>query len=1547
MMLESFSVPELVFVTLMDREASLRLKGVLVDLQAQRATVAVGATPRLTGMSEEDVHTAAGTSFVFVQISRGAISKLRPEGWANPTIHKINPWPESLYQVLTTYNNLEGEVTAASSNEMIGSLPPAPRGIAASAPRGAMMPQAPPGTAAGSRALSSTDALLTNAAQRFGLAPGSESEAEEEDEGGEPPAKVQVGSLLHPLPPGGLMQDAEGLGRPRRRPVAVDIEGLLANGGIEAKDVAYLKVLQSLLRPVRDPLPYEAEDEDSLEPGLVDDVSRRRGTRAFADLEQIAYEVKFRGAALCKEFEHEERELVGARPGMPWTLQDGRKARHWGKHQGLERAGAMSLEVYMTLASVRNPSPAIVQAKAQLIQNYRSLHQASMDGGSWEQAWLLTGLPEPLMRKRWAAKPPSVHCGGLSESPKRAKQADGFAWLERQSYACRAGRAARRVPECGGGRPKQKPQEQKERVSRVENIKGGASARSFPNVSSSSEFCRDFRNKPLPADTLASVPHPNYSKPVHAAHPFNNNSKIFNSGFRNMLVMGLSSFDPPALHGLLPRSGSSFCRFWNFLCHRVPLTPGTPGGRPPLCSSAPARLLPCELPFPEVFGLFRLRRAPSRRGSRFSLSLSSMMWTNALFALYSWHAIGSWDVSRGAPPAYRTAPKWHEVCRRSAERLAEDVMRFYRASGDQPLAGGRLRVATALQEAVRTPYNATPASGSGAERIELAALDLPSCAGQVALTDLLLPWQREAYLSPHLILDEGERDHLPRPCSRLNRADENEFTTRVLESGLAGIMPDSELLQHKGQPVVGEFFAVPKPPKVLSSGELQRRQRLIFDRRPQNACEGRLNWVCLPHAVLFRKMIIPRGMVARGCGKDLRSFYFSLRHDRSWWSRNAAGPVLKRRFLQRHKHRYAGKRPFDPFARHRLVLRVTGMGDQNAVDLASAAHINVLRERSLLPASEALAFNAPVPRGLQWSGVYIDDWLLVRLIKRGRAKVRDLDSIRSEAVSAAYAEVGLPEEKEKSFDHELEFRAWGAELKGGLGTLGAPLASRFHLFQITLSILTFGRITKHILQQLLGIFASVLVFRRECFSSFHHMYYYLDGLPQAGWVDIPTFIADELRAVCLQLPICQTNLRAEPSTRVLATDATITHAGACEATVSPSLATNLYRIAEARGAHVRLDMSQQDLRELELQQRSDTTDHLCQALDWKSIASYRFRVGGHINLQEARALTREIAKWAAADITPRRVIAFLDSAVCVGAFSKGRSSSFRLNGILRAFSGHCVLAGIELALIWISTKANPADYPSRLRPLPPPIIPPAEFRKHFRQHCIQRKGIELFAGSGIITSIFREGGWEMAVPVDIKRGPHCDLLSKVVLNQILKQLREDNFDFVWLSPPCFGHSAAQNGRVGGPLRDKLHPEGLDLNLPIISHTNALWEVGLIIFAICCDLGIHAVIEHPLTAFSWRQCNTQAVLKRPGVTLTRVDMCEYPDPLRPRTLKPTNLMSNAPWVPRVGRKCSKDHKHGAHLCGRRAQNAAQYSSLFAQGLLDAHATWSRSAGETTN
>ena len=92
--------------------------------------------------------------------------------------------------------------------------------------------------------------------------------------------------------------------------------------------------------------------------------------------------------------------------------------------RGLERAAAMTLEVYMTLAALKHPSPEVKQSKAQLIQNYRALHQASMDGGSWEQAWLFTGLPEPLRRKRWAApnRQVSIVAGFLKARNELSKQ---------------------------------------------------------------------------------------------------------------------------------------------------------------------------------------------------------------------------------------------------------------------------------------------------------------------------------------------------------------------------------------------------------------------------------------------------------------------------------------------------------------------------------------------------------------------------------------------------------------------------------------------------------------------------------------------------------------------------------------------------------------------------------------------------------------------------------------------------------------------------------------------------------------------------------------------------------------------------------------------------------------------------------------------------------------------------------------------------------------------------------------------------------------------
>ena len=53
-----------------------------------------------------------------------------------------------------------------------------------------------------------------------------------------------------------------------------------------------------------------------------------------------------------------------------------------------------------------------------------------------------------------------------------------------------------------------------------------------------------------------------------------------------------------------------------------------------------------------------------------------------------------------------------------------------------------------------------------------------------------------------------------------------------------------------------------------------------------------------------------------------------------------------------------------------------------------------------------------------------------------------------------------------------------------------------------------------------------------------------------------------------------------------------------------------------------------------------------------------------------------------------------------GAFGKGRSSSFKLNGILRSTMPYLLANLCHVTLVFIGAHFNLADAPSRFRPLP-------------------------------------------------------------------------------------------------------------------------------------------------------------------------------------------------------------------------------------------------------
>ena len=145
--------------------------------------------------------------------------------------------------------------------------------------------------------------------------------------------------------------------------------------------------------------------------------------------------------------------------------------------------------------------------------------------------------------------------------------------------------------------------------------------------------------------------------------------------------------------------------------------------------------------------------------------------------------------------------------------------------------------------------------------------------------------------------------------------------------------------------------------------------------------------------------------------------------------------------------------------------------------------------------------------------------------------------IRAAEVSRAYVDAGLPEEKSKAFHQNLDFKAWGAFLQGGSGKLGAHAEVRRQLQRVTAALLALGWSTKKLVEQILGLYASIFIFRRDFFSLFHHLYTFCSENPYGVWVPILAPYLDEFRAASIHLAFAIVDLRAEPSTRILATDA--------------------------------------------------------------------------------------------------------------------------------------------------------------------------------------------------------------------------------------------------------------------------------------------------------------------------------------------------------------------------------------------------------------------------
>ena len=102
---------------------------------------------------------------------------------------------------------------------------------------------------------------------------------------------------------------------------------------------------------------------------------------------------------------------------------------------------------------------------------------------------------------------------------------------------------------------------------------------------------------------------------------------------------------------------------------------------------------------------------------------------------------------------------------------------------------------------------------------------------------------------------------------------------------------------------------------------------------------------------------------------------------------------------------------------------------------------------------------------------------------------------------------------------------------------------------------------------------------------------------------------------------------------------------------------------------------------------------------WKIAVANRWRFAAHINVLELYAEAIGMS-WVLRKGSPqqaRRVILLQDSQVAVFSGTKGRSSSLPLLLPLRRTAALLLAGNLHVDRLWIPSKANPADGPSRGR----------------------------------------------------------------------------------------------------------------------------------------------------------------------------------------------------------------------------------------------------------
>ncbi|CAE7383354.1 unnamed protein product, partial [Symbiodinium microadriaticum] len=517
-------------------------------------------------------------------------------------------------------------------------------------------------------------------------------------------------------------------------------------------------------------------------------------------------------------------------------------------------------------------------------------------------------------------------------------------------------------------------------------------------------------------------------------------------------------------------------------------------------SSESLALFPSMLPYPEA-----LLPAGTEVGTEEAIT----WWTKAfLNAFIAWGNFVTLGCPTSGSSAYepRVGHRSMESIRVFTDELLGEMREFVCLDlvlGRLGCEGKRATVEQLLAQVsctVGACYMSEPVGGS------LPSTALPVTASRVAIPEVAGTVDPLQWLEPERadIVANLDRLRLPEPlwedivvaCHRVPEEDEPALARKLLETGMAVLIPEQDLPRDSdGRLLAGGLFCV---------GKNAQEDRLIYDRRPENGTMPRLRWAELPSGACFTRMLLRPDQYLRGSGDDLRNYYYSLKLPENWIRFNSVGRRVCAEVL-----REQGR---DPQVPHRLCFRVLGMGDRNGCCIAQATHEAVLKKHGVLQEAEKLVYGRRVPVGDRWEGVYLDDLLITQKVTMPydipldgtfvppAAQADDDDMVQVARAEQAYVKAKLQRAVHKAFRAETSFRAWGAEVDGIKGCVGAPKEMRKQLWVLIEMIVAGGYVCQDVLRKIVGYLAFCFQYRRELYALLHHMYKYIDRRQLSGTI---------------------------------------------------------------------------------------------------------------------------------------------------------------------------------------------------------------------------------------------------------------------------------------------------------------------------------------------------------------------------------------------------------------------------------------------------------------